>query len=169
MRSGVAAQLEVLYPRDPGDPERWPTPAEFNEPFPDARPASQLGERMRSGQAVELRRQVAYVPEKIGPAAPGPDEIPPPVWLVPPPPSHARKGITPMSLFERVKRAREIADASTDPADHALAHALESALDAEARAIFNAEREPVDTTGIPSAAEAGFPSSIHIPRPATEN
>jgi hypothetical protein len=71
-----------------------------------------------------------------------------------------------MGLSDAAHASREKADASIDPADHALANALEAALDAEFAAIRDAEREPPDPDDYfpPSAV-----SHILIPKPGTEN
>jgi hypothetical protein len=69
-------------------------------------------------------------------------------------------------LFDAAKRAREKADASTDPADHALAAALEAALDAEARELLRPA--PASTDGIESPGDAGYPGKLHIEKPDDE-
>jgi hypothetical protein len=66
-----------------------------------------------------------------------------------------------MSLFDKAREAREIADRSTDPADHAYAAAMEAAVGAEFAAMRRAEEPPADTTGIPDPPV----SHILIPRP----
>jgi hypothetical protein len=75
-----------------------------------------------------------------------------------------------MSLSDKARAARERADASIEPADHAVAHALESALDAEAREqLAELQPEPPDPESFPTPAEAGFVSEVWIERGGTEN
>jgi hypothetical protein len=62
-------------------------------------------------------------------------------------------------LADAAGNARAQADVSINPADHALANALEGALAAE-RAKGH---EPADTTGIPSAVESGYVANIPVP------
>lgn len=59
-----------------------------------------------------------------------------------------------MSLEEAVKRAREIADRSIDPFDHARANALEGALHAERHPPL----PPGDTTGLSKWSEISRPA-----------
>jgi hypothetical protein len=68
-------------------------------------------------------------------------------------------------LFERAREATAHADARTNPSCHALAHALEGALDAEFTAIKNAERAPADVTGI----EPPPVSHVRVAKPTAEN
>jgi hypothetical protein len=70
-----------------------------------------------------------------------------------------------MSLFDAARAAREHADACTNPSCHAVANALEGALDAEFGAIRDGEREPPDLTGTPDPPV----SNILIANPGTEN
>ena len=71
-----------------------------------------------------------------------------------------------MSLADKAKAARAVADASLDPADHALAAALEGALDAEAREqLRELEPEPADPDSFPDPPV----KNILIPKPASEN
>jgi hypothetical protein len=65
-----------------------------------------------------------------------------------------------MSLFDKARQARTHANVCADPGCHALAAALESALDAAAREQLSELREPADLTGIPDPPV----SSIRIPR-----
>jgi hypothetical protein len=66
-----------------------------------------------------------------------------------------------VSLEDKVAEAFEKASTSMDPLDWRVFHALQGALLAE-RAP---QHEAADLTGIPSAAEAGYPACLHIPRP----
>ena len=71
-----------------------------------------------------------------------------------------------MSLADKAKAARAVADASLDPADHALAAALEGALDAEAREqLRELEPEPPDPDSFPPPPV----SVVRIPRGGVEN
>jgi hypothetical protein len=70
-----------------------------------------------------------------------------------------------MWLYDKAREAHLHAAACTNPACRAKAHALEAALQAEFAAIRNADREPVDLTGI----EPPSVSHILIAKPATEN
>ena len=60
---------------------------------------------------------------------------------------HLGKGFQ-MSMFDAARAAREHADACTSPSCHAVANALEGALDASLGAIRDGERERPDLTGI---------------------
>jgi hypothetical protein len=69
-----------------------------------------------------------------------------------------------MSLSDRVREARELADRSLDPADHAYAAALEGAVDAAAREQLS-ELAPGPThDGIPDPPV----SHIVIPKPGAQ-
>jgi hypothetical protein len=71
-----------------------------------------------------------------------------------------------MSLSDKAREARAKADASTDPSDHALANALEAALDAEAREqLRELEPEPADPHSFPDPPM----SHVRVPRGGVEN
>jgi hypothetical protein len=63
-------------------------------------------------------------------------------------------------LEDAARDARARADVSIDPADHAVANALEGAVAAGRMK----GHEPASTEGIPSPREAGYPNEIHIVR-----
>jgi hypothetical protein len=70
-----------------------------------------------------------------------------------------------MNLDEAARAARERADTSTDPAVHALANALESALAAEAQALIRRQfpMEPMDPP--PPWSDASEPGTEEGPLP----
>jgi hypothetical protein len=71
-----------------------------------------------------------------------------------------------MNLSDAAKLARANADASLDPADHAVAAALESWLDCEARdQLRELEPEPPDPSTFPTAEQSGFVSVVRIEKP----
>ena len=75
------------------------------------------------------------------------------------------RGITQVSLADKARAAREVADASIDPGDHAVAAALEAALDAEAREQLSELREEPDPDSFPAAPV----SVVRVPRGGAEN
>ena len=70
-----------------------------------------------------------------------------------------------MSLFDKARAARAHADGCTNPSCHRLAHAFESALDAEAREQLQELAPDHSTDGIPPPPV----SHIRIPRPSRLN
>jgi|ERR1700739_1102374 hypothetical protein len=75
-----------------------------------------------------------------------------------------------MNLSDAAKLARANADASLDPADHAVAAALESWLDCEARdQLRELEPEPPDPSTFPTAEQSGFVWSSESRSRAGEN
>ena len=79
-----------------------------------------------------------------------------------------------MSLSDKARQARLKAGASLDPADWVVAHALAAAQRAESDELLARAQAPgapgeVDTSGIPSAEQAGFVSEVWIERGGTEN
>ena len=71
-----------------------------------------------------------------------------------------------MSLADKAREARAHADTCTDRACHALANALEGALDAEAREqLRELEPDPADPDSFPPPPVRHIP----IPRPGTQN
>ena len=66
-------------------------------------------------------------------------------------------------LADRARDAREVADATGNPADIALADALEAALAAECRELLSDVGTDRSTDGIPTAGEAGFVTEVKIP------
>jgi hypothetical protein len=72
-----------------------------------------------------------------------------------------------MGVSDAARDARAKADARID---HALALALESALDAEACALLEELREPVDPLDyFPLLETEGFVPNFYIPRPGIDN
>jgi hypothetical protein len=67
----------------------------------------------------------------------------------------------PLAELDAAKAAREKADTSIDPADHAVANALEGAV----RAEQHPPPPPTSTEGIPDSPI----TNIWIPRPETQN
>jgi hypothetical protein len=72
-------------------------------------------------------------------------------------------------LNDAAKEAREHTDTCTDPSCHALANALETAETAEAQEQLSEFQPEHDVEGIPSPAESGFVSEIHIPPGGDQN
>jgi hypothetical protein len=68
-----------------------------------------------------------------------------------------------MTLSELAAAARARAEVSIDPHDHAVAAALEAALDAEARAAIRATEEPSVLSGIPPWSEVSRPGTVSWP------
>jgi hypothetical protein len=68
-------------------------------------------------------------------------------------------------LSDAARDARAHADVCLDKGCHAVALALEAAVDAEFAAIRDAERAEPDLTGIPDSAV----KNVLIPRPGTQN
>jgi hypothetical protein len=123
--------LAALYPTrhrpsrnprlDPPPVESWPAPAEFNPPLTRPRTPGITAEQLQRGQTVALRRQLTPAPS---PSATLRHQNGVAGMAGNPPTRHGvtrpKKERTMPGLFEAARRAREIADASTDPSDGLL-------------------------------------------------